>query len=243
MFGWRARIGVIVSPPNTVVEGELAQMAPEGVSIHAARLGRPEGLAGQLGVDVIRQTNDDLPRAAKSLNELRLNVVVFAHTAGSMVGGPNYDAELITMLESTVGCPAITTAGAAVAALTKAGTKKLALLTPYPEQMTLMEKEYLEMTVPGLKVVSHRSLGVSSGLAIGDIEPMVAYRESRNIDTGQADALFLSGTNWRTIDVARVIESDLGIPVLSANLVSMWAALGRLGISGKTGYGSLLDQT
>ncbi|MCH2500711.1 MAG: hypothetical protein MK118_10680 [Dehalococcoidia bacterium] len=51
------------------------------MSIHAARLSRPEGLAGQLGADVIRQTNDDLPRAAKSLNELRLNVVVFARTA------------------------------------------------------------------------------------------------------------------------------------------------------------------
>ena len=81
MFGWRARIGVIVSPPNTVVEVELAQMAAEGVSIHAARLGLPEGLAGQLGADVVRQTNDDLPLAAKSLNELRLNVVVFARTA------------------------------------------------------------------------------------------------------------------------------------------------------------------
>jgi len=68
MFGWRARIGVIVSPPNMVVEVELAQMAAEG-------------LAGQLGADVIRQTNDDLPRAAKSMNELRLNVVVFARTA------------------------------------------------------------------------------------------------------------------------------------------------------------------
>ena len=68
MFGWRARIGVIVSPPNMVVEDELAQMAAEGVSIHAARLGRPEGLAGQLGADVIRQTNDDLPRASRSLN-------------------------------------------------------------------------------------------------------------------------------------------------------------------------------
>ena len=112
-----------------------------------------------------------------------------------MVGRPDYDAELIGMLESTVGCPAITTAGAEVAALTQAATKKLALLTLYPEQMTLMEGEYLEMTSPGLKVVSHRSLGVSSGLAIGDIEPMVAYRESRNIDTDQADALFLSGTN------------------------------------------------
>ena len=142
-----------------------------------------------------------------------------------------------------MGCSAITTAGAEVAALSQAANKKLALLTPYPERMTLMEKEYLEMTVPGLKVVSHRSLGVSSGLAIGDIEPMVAYRESRNIDTDQEDALFLSGTNWRTVDVARLIESDLGMPVFSASLVSMWAALVRLGISGKTGYRSLLNQT
>ncbi len=242
MFGWRARIGVIVSPPNTVVEGEFGQMAPEGVSVHAARLGRPEGLAGRLGADVVRQTNDDLPRAAKSLDELRLDVIVFAHTAGSMVQGPEYDAELLTMMESTVGCPAVTTASAAVAALTQAGVKRLALLTPYPEQMTLMEQEFLEMTVPGLKVVSQRSLSVASGLAIGDLEPAVAYREARNIDTGQADALFLSGTNWRTVDVVQKLESDLGIPVFTANQVTMWATLGKLGIPPTPGYGSVMDQ-
>ena len=81
MFGWRARIGVIVSPPNTVVEVELAQMAAEACGVYRHALGRPEGWAGQLGADVVRQTNDDLPRAAKALNELRLNVVVFARTA------------------------------------------------------------------------------------------------------------------------------------------------------------------
>ena len=68
-----------------------------------------------------------------------------------MVRRPDYDAELIGMLESTVGCPAITTAGAEVAALTHATTKKLALSTPHPEQMTLKEKEYLEMTVAWLE--------------------------------------------------------------------------------------------
>ena len=241
MFGWRARIGVIVSPPNTVVEGEFGEMAPEGVSVHAARLGRPEGLAGQLGADVILRTNDDLPRAAKSLCELRLGVVVFAHTAGSMVKGPEYDAELLAMMESTVGCPAVTTASAAVAALTQAGVERLALLTPYPEQMTLMEQEYLEQTVPGLKVVSQRSLSVPSGLAIGDLEPVVAYREARNIDTHQADALFLSGTNWRTVDMVQKIESDLGIPVFTANQVTMWAALAKLGIPATSGFGSLME--
>ena len=243
MFGWRARIGVIVSPPNTVVEGEFVQMAPEGVSVHAARLGRPEGLAGQLGADVVLRTNDDLPRAAKSLNELRLNVVVFAHTAGSMVQGPEYDAQLLTMMETTVGCPAVTPASAVVAALTGAGVKRLALLTPYPEQMTLMEQEFLETTVPGLKVVSHRSLSVASGLAIGDLEPAVAYREARNIDTGQADALFLSGTNWRTVDMIEKMESDLGIPVFTANQVTMWATLGKLRIPAEPGFGSIMDQS
>ncbi len=241
MFGWRARIGVIVSPPNTVVEGEFWQMAPEGVSIHAARLGRPQGLAGQLGADVILKTNDDLPRAAKSLAELRLDVVVFAHTAGSMVQGPEYDAQLLTMMESTVGCPAVTTASAAVAALTQAGVKNLALLTPYPEQMTLMEQDFLEKTVPGLKIVAHRSLSISSGLAIGDMEPVAAYREARNIDTGQADALFLSGTNWRTVDMIEKIETDLGIPVFTANQVTMWATLRKLAVPATSGYGSLMN--
>ncbi len=243
MFGWRARIGVIVSPPNTVVEGEFWQMAPEGVSVHAARLGRPEGLAGQLGAEVILQTNDDLPRAAQSLSELRLDVVVFAHTAGSMVKGPEYDAQLLAMMESKVGCPAVTTASAAVAALTGAAVKRLALLTPYPEEMTLMEQEFLEKTVPGLKVVAHSSLSVSSGLAIGDLEPLVAYREARKIGARQADALFLSGTNWRTVDMIEKIESDLGIPVFTANQVTMWDALRKLGITAKPGYGSLTEQS
>ena len=142
-----------------------------------------------------------------------------------------------------MGCPAVTTASAAVAALTQAGVERLALLTPYPEQMTLMEQEFLEMTVPGLKVVSHRSLSVASGLAIGDLEPAVAYREARNIDTGQADALFLSGTNWRTVDMIEKMESDLGIPVFTANQVTMWAALGKLGIPAEPGYGSVMDQS
>jgi len=158
MYGWRARIGVIVSPPNTVVEGEFPRMAPEGVSVHVARLGRPQGTPQQLGGDVVLQTNQDLPRAAESLVELKLDAVVFAHTSGSMLGGPAYERELVSMLENTVGCPAVTTASAVVAALRASGTTRLAMVAPYPEPMTLAEKDFLEEVVTGLKIVSHRSL-------------------------------------------------------------------------------------
>ena len=239
MFGRRGRIGVIVSPPNTVVEGEFPLMAPDGVSIHAARLGRPEGAPNQLGGDSVLQTNQDLPRAAKSLAELKLNVVAFAHTSGSMLRGTQYDAALVEMLEDAVGCPAITTASAAVAALKAGRVSRLAMLTPYPEEMTLAEVDFLEEAVPGLKVVSHRSMGMATGLGIGNLEPSVAYRESRLISTDEADALFLSGTNWRTIDVIEKMETDLAKPVFTANQVTMWAVLAKLGVSPRPGYGSL----
>ncbi|PKB63563.1 MAG: hypothetical protein BZY80_06700 [SAR202 cluster bacterium Io17-Chloro-G2] len=240
MYGWRGRIGVIVSPPNTVVECEFAQMAPEGVSVHAARLGRPEGAEGALSEDVVLQTNADLPRAASSLAELRLDVVVFAHTAGSMLGGVKYDENLISLMESKVGCPAVTTASAVVAALKTAGVRRLALLTPYPQEMTVKEADFLQQTVPSLEVVSQRSLGTATGLAIGDLMPQVAYREAQKLDTSAADALFLSGTNWRTIEVISAMEADLGLPVFTANQVTMWAAMGKLEVAAKPGFGSLL---
>lgn len=86
---------------------------------------------------------------------------------------------------------------------------------------------------------------MSTGLSIGDLEPSVAYRESRKVDTPEADAVFLSGTNWRTIDVIEDLETDLKKPVFTANQVtpiaSGWATLCKLGIAPKPGFGSVFS--
>lgn len=242
MYGWRGRVGVIVSPPNTVVEGEFAQMAPRGVSVHVSRLDRPPQAAGPLSRDAVLETNRDLPRATGGLSELRLDVVAFAHTAGSMMGGVKYDVDLAAMMEEKLGCPAVTTTSAVVEALKTLNSQRLALLTPYPQEMTHREVEYLEAAVPGLEVVSQRSMGIESGLAIGDMGPNVAYREARQIDASQADTLFLSGTNWRTIELIPAMEADLKMPVITANQVTMWSILKKLGIDARPGFGSLFGQ-
>ena len=44
-----------------------------------------------------------------------------------------------------------------------------------------------------------------------------------------ADALFISCTNLPTYDVIPQLEAELRMPVLSANQVTMWAALRHLG--------------
>ena len=38
MYGWRARIGLIIAHSNTTMEPEFSRVAPEGVSVHAARV-------------------------------------------------------------------------------------------------------------------------------------------------------------------------------------------------------------
>ena len=49
MYGWRGRIGLLVPSINTTMETEFWRIAPEGVSVHSARIaggrhGTPEEL-------------------------------------------------------------------------------------------------------------------------------------------------------------------------------------------------------
>ena len=44
-------------------------------------------------------------------------------------------------------------------------------------------------------------------------------------DSPMAEAVFLSCTNLRTLGVLRDLQEEMGKPVLSANQVSLWAAL------------------
>ena len=240
MYGWRARLGVIVSPPNTVCEREMTQLAPEGVSVHAARMMRPGGVSG-LNRDVLLQTNESLPQVAESLGHLKPHLVLFAHTMGSMINGPEQEGELTDMLAKASGCPALTTATAVLEALKAMQVRKLSLAAPYPDVMTKMEVKYLEEAIPGLEVVKDMCLSMESGFAIGTLDPSVAYTTAKEVDDPRADAVFLSGTNWRTIDMIGPLEADLGKPVITANQATFWAAMKHLHIGGISGYGKLMD--
>ncbi len=240
MYGWRAKLGVIVSPPNTVCEREMTQLAPEGVSVHAARMLRPRGV-GAINRDMLLQTNESLPQVAESLGHLKPHVVLFAHTMGSMINGPDQEQALTDMLAEASECPAITTATAVVDALKALQVSRLSLAAPYPDAMTKMEVKYLEAAVPGLEVVNDMCLSMESGFDIGALEPPVAYSTAKEVDDPRAESVFLSGTNWRTIDMIAPLEADLGKPVITANQATFWAAMKHLNIGGFSGYGKLLE--
>jgi Maleate cis-trans isomerase len=91
MFGWRARIGVLLPPGNPTVEPELWGMAPAGVSLHFARIETPPSV-GKAGLaegmeERTRAYRDGLAGPTAALSQVQPAVVVLAHTASSYALG------------------------------------------------------------------------------------------------------------------------------------------------------------
>jgi maleate cis-trans isomerase len=76
----------------------------------------------------------------------------------------------------------------------------------------------------------------------GDLYPSSAYISAKEVDVPEAEAIFISCTAWRTIEIIELLEKDLGKPVITSNQATMWAILKKMGIRGVEGYGKLLRE-
>lgn len=238
MMGWRARLGFLVPPGNPTVEPEMMQLAPVGVSVHFSRL-MASGPAGTLTGQEARNRSmlDAIDQSAELLALVRPKVMVLAHTASSYTLGREGEAALITRLETQTGIQMITAAGAVLQAFAHLGARKIALGTPYGEDTSLQGKAHLE--AHGLQIVGFGRL--ENVHNIYDETPERAYALARQVDTSEAEVVFLSGTGLPTIAVLDMLEQDLGKPVFSSATAMMWQALrvARVGQPIK-GYGHLL---
>jgi maleate isomerase len=238
MYGWRTRIGLLVPSVNTVMESELGEHAPEGVSVHAARMGS----FGELTVDNLRVINDDLERGVELLAPADVDIVVYGLgiMPGSVALGAERDDEIADRIEAA-GVPGTSSGRAIRAALDALGAERIAALTPYTDEIN----EYLAEHDDGwgFEICSIDGFGVTSGVEIGANVPEAVYRQARAVDVPEADAVVIGGTNQRSVDAIPRLEADLGKPVVSANQATLWHALDRLGVDASdVDLGTLFDQ-
>jgi len=243
MFGWRARIGVLLPPGNPTVEPELSGLAPTGVTLHFARLETPPsvGKAGEhAGMEErVRAYREGLAGPTAALSQVRPAVVLLAHTASSYALGYGNEQALVDRIASLAGAPALLAAQAVLAALRHLGVKRLALGTPYPESISRQGKAYWEAA--GFEIAGYHRLENVTDIYAENEER--AYELARRADAPEADAVLLSGTGLPTVAVLETLERDLGKPVLSSNQASLWQALRMARVRESiAGYGRLLRE-
>ena len=241
MYGQRARIGLIVPSSNTVSEQEVAALCPEGVAAYAARV------LFEPTMDGLRAMKNHVERASLELSSEGIcQIIAFCCTVGSMLGGYEREKEIIHLIEKSSGIPAITTTTAVSAALDTLNVKRIAVATPYTSEINENEKENLERR--GYPVTDIR--GYHESIAphelkndmIGRLLPQTAYEMGLKVNGKDTQAIFISCTNFRAIEIIESLERKTGKPVISSNQATLWYALRKLGIRDSIkGYGRLLE--
>lgn len=234
MYGWRLRIGLIVPSSNTTMESEFHVMKPEGVSVHTARMRLIEATP-----EALLKMADDAHRAAELLATADVDVIIYGCTTGSLVGGVEWEERLAREIEEETGVKTITTAGAVVEAFRALGLKRLCVATPYIKELDELEVKFLSDL--GFEVLAIKGLGLKRNTEIGSQPPWVSYRLAREVYREGADGIFISCTNFRTIEAIEPLEEEFGKPVVTSNQASMWAAL-RLIHQPIEGFGRLLRE-
>ncbi len=235
LYGWRARIGLLIPSSNTTMEPEFWELAPYGVSIHTARMPLKE-----VTPEALEEMEKESLRGAKLLADAGVDIIMYGCTSGSLIKGIGYDQEISEKLSKESKKKVITTSTAVISALKEVKAEKICVATPYIEEVNSKEKEFLEGN--GFEVIEIKGLGIKENLEIGRQPPWAAYRLAKEVYSEDADALFISCTNFRTLEVLEALEEDLGIPVISSNSASMWLCLKELGIREEIeGFGYLLS--
>jgi maleate isomerase len=214
----------VVAPFDFALDRELWRWVPDDVSLYLTRL---PFFTTPVTVEMAVACGDRraVRRATRDVLTPEPDVVIYACTSGSFVEGAAGEEVLRRTMEDAGAPAARTTSGALIAALRVLGVSRLAIATPYVEPVTRRLVAYL--AEHGVSTVSSEGLGL-----LGNIW-RVTYSQVveivRAADNPEAEALFISCTNVPTYDLIEPLEQALGKPVLTANQVTMWAALRAMG--------------
>lgn len=232
---WR-RIGVLLPPMNVAMEPDMNSWTPDGVTVHATRLYRSEAITG---VAQLQEMLEGLEEDVRRLAFTRPDIIVYGCTSGSSLE-PHQDQEIASKIEAASRIQAIATAGAVVDALRALETRRVAVATPYVDEVNQREMAFL--AEHGFEPVNLEALRLSNSYDIAEVTQERLYRLALAADRPEADALFVSCTNLRTSSLVDRLEHDLGKPVVTSNQASMWLALRMIGVTQRIPGGGRLMQ-
>ena len=212
------RLGLILLSTDETLEYEARQvLAGREVNLLHTRIPAradvtPEDLATMAGE--MTATAALLPQG--------LDGVAYACTSGATIIGPERVEALVQMAHP--GVPVTNPLSSVVAALGELGMSRIAMVTPYVEEVTGPMRAAL--AAHGVETVSDFSFGQKEDRTVARITEASTRRAI--VEAARkpgVEAVFTSCTNLRTFGILDAVEAELGIPVISSNSALMWRLL------------------
>jgi maleate isomerase len=215
----RHKLGIIVPSWNTMMEYETQRMAGNSTSVHSMRISHTADTE-----ENVIWMGTQVPAAAKLLAHAKVDVICYGCTGGGFIKGPGYDQQLTNEIKEATGIPGTTTIVGVTDALRAFGAKKLCVASPYEPWLNEKLRDFLGKT--GFEVLAIKGLGTQAHSTVNpeQVEALVT-----SVDRPDADAIFISCTNFGTLDIIESLEKKLGKPVVTSNSGSMWKMMRIVG--------------
>ncbi|MFA3919958.1 maleate cis-trans isomerase family protein [Ruegeria hyattellae] len=236
-IGTRANLGVIVLETDETLEHEFARiMDRAGVALYHSRI----PMVPEIRPDTLARMEQDLPASARLLPpSLRFDAIGFGCTSASTVIGSKNVARAVK-----TECPdAYVTdpLAAIIAAGRHLGAKRLGFVTPYIPEVSAGMRAKLEEA--GFEIAGFGSFEEGNDRIVARITEASILAAIEHV-TAQApcDAVVVSCTNLRCLDVIARAEEKTGVSVLSSNQALAWHMLRLAGIGDtSTQFGRLFE--
>ena len=212
------RVGLIVPSSNTVMEPDMHRELGDSCAISTSRTLLEETTREA----EIRMLTEELPRSIRLIATTDPHVTVFGCTSAGSLGGVAHDQEIGENIERETGGKGVTVVASVLAQLQRLRVRRLAVFTPYLEELTesvtgcFSEGDYELVKVAGMGILKNRDIGE---VTPEEIEEFVAT----HMEGVEADCIFLSCTNWQAIGAIASLGERYGIPVISSNQATIAA--------------------
>ena len=217
-LGKSARLGLIVLQTDQTIEYEFKIIFNkfEDIALYASRI--PNAM--EVSSSTLRRMEKDLPRAAELLPaQFDFDVIGYACTSGATLIG---EEKIERLLQNVHPKAAITNPiTASKASLKATGIKKIALLTPYPADVTLEMQANFERS--GFQIKALATFDESNDFTVARIKPDSILKAITDIGLQKdCDGVFVSCTSLRALKIIQDAEAIIGKPVISSNQALAW---------------------
>ncbi|HUF34247.1 MAG TPA: hypothetical protein VMN58_13665 [Acidimicrobiales bacterium] len=169
----------------------------------------------------------------------RADAVMWACTSGSFVFGLDGARRQVAAVADTLGVPASSTSLAFVEAMAHLGLRRPAIAATYPVDVVDAFVSFLAEA--GVEVLASGAEDILTATEVGTfgLDRIRSFVVAH--DHPDADVVLVPDTALHTVAWISELESAVAKPVLTANQVTMWEALGLAGAArgGQSGLGAL----
>jgi maleate isomerase len=252
--GWRGRLGILVIDIDAIAEVEFGTIAPDGMTVHAARFNAPSLDWADIKIQNLAQgmaESPDLARSLDFLGRIGLDAICLCYTTASLFGGAAFDDVFPELAAAAAHGVQVFTSGAAMrAAISESGVREPFMVTPtwFTDSMTEAAERYF--TVGDQRAAGSmrfdlglgwRALSPAEAWAAGaqwEVRPADIYRQVKQTFPAGADGVVIPGNGFGSAKAIALLENDLGVPVITANQACVWQFLEMMRIRVPvSGYG------